>query len=149
MHAPIHTVTNTYTAKIPQEIETITDFYTVLEPWSDHSSAWYFQQKSPDTSHTWRKLRNTTWLCWNNWFFMSCNSGSAKTLFQSHSVEQHKRPWLNHDNRFHYARHLLWGLANNMHKNVHRRALGRLRVMGLEREESRRVALSSGLCLEC
>ena len=32
-----------------------------------------------------------------------------------------------------------------MHKNVHRGAHGRLRVMGLEREESRRVALSSGL----
>ena len=38
--------------------------------------------------------------------------------------------------------------ANSMHKTVHRRAHGCLRVMGLEREESRRVVLSSGLCLE-
>ena len=33
-------------------------------------------------------------------------------------------------------------------QNVHRGAHGRLWVMGLEREESRRVVLSSGLCLE-
>ena len=35
-----------------------------------------------------------------------------------------------------------------MHESGRRGAHECLRVMGLEREESRRVALSSGLCLE-
>ena len=38
--------------------------------------------------------------------------------------------------------------ADGMHKNVHCGAHGCLQAMGLEREESRRVTLSSGLCLE-
>ena len=46
------------------------------------------------------------------------------------------------------ARHFLWALATSMHKNVHCGGHERLRVIGLEWEESRRVALSSGLCLE-
>ena len=39
-------------------------------------------------------------------------------------------------------------LANSMHKNVHRGAHGRLQAMGFEPLDSRRVAVSSGLCLE-
>ena len=46
------------------------------------------------------------------------------------------------------ARHFLWALADGMHRSIHRRAHECLRVIGLEREVSRRVALSSGLCLE-
>ena len=42
---------------------------------------------------------------------------------------------------------LFWVLADGMHKNVHCGAHGCLQAMGLERRESRRVALSSGLCL--
>ena len=43
---------------------------------------------------------------------------------------------------------LLLMLANSMHKSDHRGAHERLQVIGLKRAESRRVALSSGLCLE-
>ena len=46
------------------------------------------------------------------------------------------------------ARHFLWALESSMHKSGRRGAHECLRVMGLERAESRRVALSSGLCLE-
>ena len=41
-------------------------------------------------------------------------------------------------------RHFLWVLANSMHKNVHCRVHEHLQVIGLQREESRRVALCSG-----
>ena len=41
---------------------------------------------------------------------------------------------------------LFRSFADGMHKNVHSGAHGCLRVMELEREESRRVALCSGLC---
>ena len=43
---------------------------------------------------------------------------------------------------------LFRALANSMHKTVHRGAHGYLQIMGPEREECRRVALSFGLCLE-
>ena len=46
------------------------------------------------------------------------------------------------------ARHFLWALVSSMHKSACRGAHEYLRVMGLERAESRRVPLSSGLCLE-
>ena len=46
------------------------------------------------------------------------------------------------------VKHFFWVLADSMHKSVHRGAHGRLQAMGLEQEESRRVAFSSGLCLE-
>ena len=46
------------------------------------------------------------------------------------------------------ARPFFRALANSMHRNVHRGAHRCLRVMTLKREESRWVALSSGLCLE-
>ena len=47
-----------------------------------------------------------------------------------------------------FARGTFLTLADSMYKNVHCGAHGCLRVMGLEQDESRRVALSSGLCLE-
>ena len=47
-----------------------------------------------------------------------------------------------------FARGTFRVLADGTHKNVNRGAHGCLWVVGLEREESRRVALSSGLCLE-
>ena len=43
------------------------------------------------------------------------------------------------------ARYFLWALASGMHKTVCRGAHGCFRAIGLEREESRGVALSSGL----
>ena len=39
-------------------------------------------------------------------------------------------------------------LVNSMHKNIQRGAHECLQVIGLEQQNSRRVALSSGLCLE-
>ena len=49
----------------------------------------------------------------------------------------------------HFLREALFPvLADSMHKNVHRGAHECVRVIGLEQEESRGVALSSGLCLE-
>ena len=42
---------------------------------------------------------------------------------------------------------LFWAPANSMHKNIHPGAHGCRRVTRLEWEGSRRVALSSGLCL--
>jgi hypothetical protein len=44
--------------------------------------------------------------------------------------------------------HFLLALASSMHRSAYRGAHERLRIIGLERAESRRVALSSGLCLE-
>ena len=41
---------------------------------------------------------------------------------------------------------LFRALANSMHNGVYQRAHGRLRAMGLEPLDSRRVALSFGLC---
>ena len=46
------------------------------------------------------------------------------------------------------ARHFLRVLASGMHRSGRRGAHECLRVIGLERTESRRVALSSGLSLE-
>ena len=43
---------------------------------------------------------------------------------------------------------LLRALADSMHKNGHRGAYVRLRVIGPERVDSRKVVLPSGLCLE-
>ncbi len=46
------------------------------------------------------------------------------------------------------ARDFLLALASSMHKNAYSAAHECLRVIQLERAESRRIALSSGLCLE-
>ena len=46
------------------------------------------------------------------------------------------------------ARHFLLALASSMHRSACHGAHECLRTIGLERAESRRVALSSGLCLE-
>ena len=46
------------------------------------------------------------------------------------------------------ARYSWRALADSMHKNGYRRAHGRLRVIGLERMDSRVVDLPVGLCLE-
>ncbi len=43
---------------------------------------------------------------------------------------------------------LFCALADSMHKNGYHGVHGYLRIMGLERAENRKVALSSGLCLE-
>ena len=48
----------------------------------------------------------------------------------------------------HLLRDALFQALVSLHKNVHRGAHGCLQVMGFEREENRRVALSSDLCLE-
>ena len=47
-----------------------------------------------------------------------------------------------------YARYVLSALESSMHKSGRCGAHECLQVMGLERAESKRVPLSSGLCLE-
>ena len=46
------------------------------------------------------------------------------------------------------VRYFLQALVSSMHRSGHRGADGCLRVLGIEQTESRRVGLSSGLCLE-
>ena len=139
---------------------TFTPFRTLVW-YKEHSSAWYFQQKLPDTSHTWRKRTETPCGCAEiPDFLMSCNSGTARwknlvpVAYCRATQELQNGGWIMGISpskpkcTTFCARHFLWALANSVHKNVHRGAHGRLWVMGLEREESRKVALSSGLCLE-
>ena len=94
----IHTATNTYTVKnSTRDGDSPSGWFLhhsrTLVWYKEHSSAWYFQQNSPDTSLTWRKRTETPRGCAGiSDFLMSCNSGTAqwKTSFQSHIVEQHK-----------------------------------------------------------
>ena len=78
--------------------------------------------------------------------------GSSLILYSNSRAVQW---WLKHGNLsrgtkiYHFLHEALFqALADSMHKNVHHEAHGCLRVIGLKQEESRRVALSSGLCLE-
>ena len=77
----------------------------------------------------------------------------GKTWFQDHTVELLNvvESWESVQGNLRYplfARGTFRAFADSMHKNVHREAHGCLRVIEREREESRRVALSSGLCLK-
>ena len=120
-----------------------------------------FLEKSSDTRKNFVKIQKMPRGCTEIfWFLMPCNSGTARwknfvlVLYCRAIQELLNGTWImgihpGEPKRTTFcARHFLWALASSMHKSGCRGAHECLRVIGLERAESRRVALSSGLCLE-